>query len=140
MSLIKHNYKTTCYTLLRKDVFRMSKPIQNHFELKDVCRTAGLWYVGSFMLEFIKMKELWSNPDTKSNFIQYMFNEYSGIDDDISGTTTRVNAMIRIIESRKVEDALRLVLDANDNKLGCAESKENARATLDLLGSGKLSY
>ena len=118
----------------------MSKPIQNHFKLKDVCRTAGLWYVGSFMLEFIKMKELWSNPDTKSNFIQYMFNEYSGIDDDISGTTTRVNAMIRIIESRKVEDALRLVLDANDNKLGCAESKENAKVTLDLLGSGKLSY
>ena len=118
----------------------MSKPIQNHFELKDVCRTAGLWYVGSFMLEFIKMKELWSNPDTKSNFIQYMFNEYSGIDDDISGTTTRVNAMIRIIESKKVEDALRLVLDANDSKLGYVESKENAKATLDLLASGKLSY
>ena len=118
----------------------MSKPIQNHFELKDVCRTAGLWYVGSFMLEFIKMKELWSNPDTKSNFIQYMFNEYSGIDDDISGTTTRVNAMIRIIESRKVEDALHLVLDANDSKLGYVESKENAKATLDLLASGKLSY
>ena len=91
----------------------MSKPIQNHFELKDICRNAGLWYLGSFMLEFIKLKELWSNPDTKSNFIQYMFNEYSGIDDDISGTTTRANAMIRIIESRKVEDALRLVLDAN---------------------------
>ena len=118
----------------------MSKPIQNHFELKDVCRTARLWYVGSFMLEFIKMKELWSKPDTKANFIRYMFNEYSGIDDDISGTTTRVNAMIRIIESRKVEDALRLVLEANDSKLGCAESKENAKVTLDLLVSGKLSY
>ena len=118
----------------------MSKPIQNHFELKVVCRNAGLWYVGSFMLEFIKLKELWSNPDTKSNFIQYMFNEYSGIDDDISGTTTRVNAMIRIIESRKVEDALRLVLDSNDSKLGCVESKVNAKVTLDLLASKKLSY
>lgn len=118
----------------------MSKPISNHFELKDVCRNAGLWYVGSFMLEYIKMKEMWSNPDTKSAFIQYIHNEYSGIDDDISGTTTRVNAMIRIIESRKVEDALHLVLAADDRKLGCAESKENAKVTLDMLSSGKLSY
>ena len=140
MSLIKHDCARICYTRVRKDVLHMSKPISNHFELKDVCRNAGLWYVGSFMLEYIKMKEMWSNPDTKSAFIQYIYNEYSGIDDDISGTTTRVNAMIRIIESRKVEDALHLVLAADDRKLGCAESKENAKVTLDMLSSGKLLY
>ena len=29
------------------------KPITNHFELKDVCRSAGLWYVGSFISNLI---------------------------------------------------------------------------------------
>lgn len=41
------------------------KPIENHFELKKVCRNAGLWYVGSFMGEFIKRKAEWKD-ETKS--------------------------------------------------------------------------
>ena len=118
----------------------MSKLIENHFQLKDVCRTAGLWYVGSFMLEYIMRKEEWSDKDKKSEFIKYMYTEYSGIDDDISGTRTRANAIIRIIESRKVEDALQLVLEANSQKLGCVEAKENAQRVLLLLAEGKLKY
>ena len=69
-----------------------------------------------------------------------MNNEYSWIGDDISGTRTRANAMIRIIESKKVEDALQLVLEANNQKLGCIESKENAQKVLVLLSEGKLKY
>ena len=60
------------------------------------------------------------------------------IDKDVSGTTTRVNAMIRIIESDKVVDAMHLVLDANDKKLGCNQSKINAQAVLDLIAEGKM--
>lgn len=118
----------------------MNKPIKNHFELKAVCRNAGLWYVGSFMVEYIKRKDEWKNKDTKQEFIKSMFTNYEGIDSDISGTTTRANAMIRIIESRKVEDALALVLEANNSKLGCTASKENAREVLDRLATGQLTY
>ena len=100
----------------------MSKKIENHFELKDVCRSAGLWYVGSFLLEFLKRKAEWQDADRKQEFIKSLYLEYPGIDDDISGTTTRANAMIRIIESDKVKDAMQLVLDANEKKLGCVES------------------
>ena len=114
------------------------KPITNHFELKDVCRNAVLWYVGSFMGEFIKRRAEWQDETKKAAFIQSMFEEYEGIDKDISGTTTRVNAMIRIIESDKVVDAMHLVLDANDKKLGCHQSKINAQAVLDLIAEGKL--
>ena len=114
------------------------KPIINHFELKDVCRSAGLWYVGSFMGEFIKRKAEWKDETKKAAFIQSMFEEYEGIDKNISGTTTRVNAMIRIIESDKVVDAMHLVLEAEDRKLGCHESKVNAQAVLDLIAKGKL--
>ena len=116
----------------------MSKQIDNHFELKDVCRSAGLWYVGSFMLEFLKRKEEWQDADRKSEFIKSLYQEYPGIDDDISGTTTRANAMIRIIESGKVKDAMQLVLDANEKKLGFLESKTNAKVVLDMLEKGKL--
>lgn len=118
----------------------MSKPINNHFELKDVCRSAGLWYVGSFMLEFLMQRERWENPDTKNDFVRFMFEEFGVGDSDISGTRTRVNAMIRIIESRKVEDAMQLVIDADDIKLGCDESKVNAQIVLDKLNSGELTY
>ena len=114
------------------------KPIENHFELKKVCRNAGLWYVGSFMGEFIKRKAEWKDETKKPAFIQSMFEEYEGSDKNISGTTTRVNAMIRIIESDKVVDAMNLVLEANDKKLGCNQSKINAQAVLDLIAEGKL--
>lgn len=115
----------------------MSKPIKI---LVDVCDSAGLWYVGSYMLEFIMQRERWENPDTKNDFIRYMFEEYGAGDKDISGTRTRVNAMIRIIESRQVEKALTQVLEANDIKLGCPQAKINAQIVLDKLKSGELSY
>lgn len=118
----------------------MSEKIKNHFKLKDVCRTANLWYVGSFMLEYIKRKEEWNDEEKKSGFIEYMFKEYPGIDSDITGTRARANAMIRIIENRKVEDALQLVLDANNKKIGCPESKEYAQKVLDMLSKGDLQY
>lgn len=116
----------------------MSKKIENHFELKNVCRSAGLWYAGSFMLEFLKRKAEWQDADRKQEFIKSLYLEYPGIDDDISGTTTRANAMIRIIESDKVKDAMQLVLEANEKKLGCMESKTNAKVVLDMLDNGTL--
>ena len=118
----------------------MSKLITNQTELVEVCRSAAYWYVGSYMLEFLMWREQWENPDTKPAFIQYMFAEYGGGDNNISGTRTRVNAMIRIIESRKVEEALELVLNTDDRKLGCAQAKINARETLMRLRNGQIKY
>ena len=114
----------------------MSKRIKNYFELKDVCRSAGLWYVGSFMSEFLQNREKWNNPETKAQFIAYMYSNYGVSDSDIAGTRTRVNCVIRIIESNYVEDALRLVLEANEEKLGCEESKINAKETLEEIEKG----
>lgn len=118
----------------------MGKPIKNHFELKDACRSAGLSYVGSFMLEFIMRRKEWENPNTKNAFIKSMYEEYDAWDSDISGTRTRANVIIRIIESRKVEDAMQLVIDADNKKLGILQAKENAQTVLDLLKSGKITY
>ena len=116
----------------------MSKQIKDNYELRNVCRSAGLSFIGSFMGEFLEKREVWSNPDTKLQFVGYMYSNYAknGWDDDIAGTRTRVNCIIRIIESNKVEEALNLVLSANDNKLGCNESKINAQLVLDGLKNG----
>ena len=116
----------------------MSKKIESYSQLIDVCRSAGLWYVGSYMIEFLVKRKEWENPETKNDFVKYMFDEYGGADNDISGTRTRVNCVIRIIESGYVVDALNLVLQANDNKLGCDQSKINAKLTLDAISKGKL--
>ena len=133
------NVNNIVFKLFDEKVFNMGKKINNHFELKDVCRSAGLWYVGSFMSEFLEKRDEWENPDTKEEFIKYMFREYGAAsDNDISGTRTRVNCIIRIIESNLVIDALNMVLQANDNKLGCDESKVNAQWTLDAIASGEL--
>lgn len=128
-----------CYDVatLNEEVIAMSKPIK---KLVNVCDSAALWYVGSYMLEFLMQRERWENPDTKNDFIRYMFEEYGAGDGDISGTRTRVNAMIRIIESRRVEEALEEVLKANDSKLGCPQAKINAQIVLDKLNSGELTY
>ena len=117
----------------------MGKTIKDYSELCKVCKSVGLWYVGSFMIEFIDKKHLWENPETKHQFITYMSSEYD-FGDSLSGTRTRINGMIRIVESRMVEKALEMVIEANEIKLGCEESKVNAKYCLELLESGKLSY
>lgn len=115
----------------------MSKPIGSTLELIDVCRTAGLWYVGSFMLELLMRREEWEDPARKNAFVEDMHREYNA-DSHVEGTRVRINAMIRIIESGRVEEAMELVLAANDAKLGCVESKENAAAVLKLLRAGNV--
>lgn len=116
----------------------MAKRIENYFQLIDVCRSAGLWYVGSYIGEFLRKKDMWENSETKKSFVEYMYREYGGADSDIAGTRTRVNCIIRIIESGYVKEALNMVLEANDSKLGCHQSKINAQATLDDIESGVL--
>ena len=48
--------------------------------------------------------------------------------------------MIRIIESRMVEDALQYVIDSNDRKMDIPEAKENAVETLARIKSGQIQY
>lgn len=143
MSTIKQCWIFLCYNnvIRRKEVFHMSKPIKNHFELKDVCRKATSYFVGSFMLGFIVQRKLWETPETKTKFIEDFHKEYCCWDDHatIERTRNRVNCMIRIIESNLVTDALQYVLDADDSKLDCPQAKENARDTLRLIEAGRLN-
>ena len=117
----------------------MSKKIESYAELVRVCRSAGLWYIGSFMTEFLEKQELWRDPERKGEFIHYMLSEYD-VGDSESSAITRINCVIRIVESKKVADALQMVLDCNDKKLGCPESKINAQLCLEEIAKGNLKF
>ena len=118
------------------------KKIQNYFELKDVCRKATSYFVGSFMLEIIMRRKEWEDSDTKTAFIESFHNEYFAWDESctLARTRNRVNLVIRIIQSRMVEDALEYVLASNQLKMDIPEARENAEDTLARIRSGHLKY
>ncbi|MBO7319738.1 MAG: hypothetical protein J6V06_06955 [Clostridia bacterium] len=119
-----------------------SKPIKDYFELKRICGKATSYFVGSFMLEIIMRQEEWKNPETKTVFIENFHNEYFSWDKNhtIEKTRNKVNCVIRIIESRKVEDALQYVINSNELKMDISQARINAQETLNLITSGKLKY
>ena len=121
---------------------RRSKKINNYFELKDVCRKATSYFIGSFMLELLVRQDEWKNPKTKNEFIKTFHQEYFAWDDNSSLEKTRnkVNCAIRIIESHMVEDALGYVINSNPLKMDIPEAKENAEYTLSLIKNKELKY
>ena len=116
----------------------MSKRIKDQYELRKVLRNARLWFVGSFMNEFIDKREMWENPETKGKFIEYIYNEYCCGIEDISTTIASINAVIRIVESDMVVQALNLVLKSKRVDDECSESKINAKWTLDMINNGEI--
>lgn len=131
-------YKLLCYNLINKGGGAMSKRIKDQYELRKVLRNARLWFVGSFMNEFIDKREMWENPETKSKFIAYIYNEYCCGIEDISTTIASINAVIRIVESDMVVQALNLVLKSKRVDDECSESKINAKWTLNMINNGEI--
>ena len=98
---------------------------------------AGAWCIGSFMVEFVDSYEEFQDKTRKARFISNFMEEYDSVTDDIEQLRNRINLAIRIIESDMVEDAMEFVLNTNDFKLGCDESKTNAQFMLDRLKTGE---
>ena len=119
-----------------------SKEITSYKELMEIYRKATAYFIGSFTMEIIKRREEWENPATKTAFIESFHKEYFAWDENwsISRTRNRVNCVIRIIKSHRVEEALELVINSDDMKMGIIEAKINAQATLEYIKSGKLIY
>ena len=117
-----------------------SKTINNHFELIEVVRKASSYFVGSFTSELMVRQKEWENKETKTEFIKKFHDEYFAWDGKCSldWTRNRINCVIRIIESGRVEDTLQYVIDANDKKMDIPEVKENAIRTLEMIRSGEL--
>ena len=109
-------------------------------ELDRKIRTAGTWFVGSFMREFIiKYPEYKNSPEDRCKFIEYIHSEYGeNCGYTYDSTKTKCYAVIAIIEAGKVMDALEYVFNSNENKV--AEGTiENAQYLLDEIIAGKIT-
>ncbi len=80
--------------------------------LKRNIESAGGWFIGEYTaLILSKFNELENDKDFKNEFVRDVFHS-QGRDKDYGGTRTRVNAVIRIIKSNKVVDALEYIVDS----------------------------
>jgi len=112
------------------------KKLYGYADMEQMIRSAGAWFVGSFTMEILDNYDKLQNQDTKDNFIFCFHNKYFE-DMEIHQLRNRINCIIRIIESNMVEDAMEYVLNSNDEKIGCDESKVNAQFLIDLIHSGQ---
>ncbi|MBE5954976.1 MAG: hypothetical protein E7253_00820 [Lachnospiraceae bacterium] len=116
---------------------RTLKPLYGYEDMKEAIEKAGAWFIGSFMLEFVDNYEKFQDRTAKKAYIEYFMKEYDVVTDDINQLRNRINLAIRIIESGMVIDAMEFVLNTNDDKIGCDESKVNAKYLLECLKNGE---
>lgn len=116
---------------------RTLTPLNNHSDLQDAIKSAGAWFIGSFMLEFVDNYDKFQDNKTKTEYIEYFIKEYDVVTNDFNQLRNRINLAIRIIESGMVVDAMEYVLNCNDNNMNCNESKINAQYLLDCLRTGE---
>lgn len=116
---------------------RTLTPLHGYEDMVWAIQKAGAWFIGSFMIEFVDSYEEFQDKTRKARFISNFMEEYDSVTDDIEQLRNRINLAIRIIESDMVEDAMEFVLNTNDFKLGCDESKTNAQFMLDRLKTGE---
>lgn len=81
--------------------------------LKRNIESAGGWFVGEYAaLIQNKFNQLEKDKEFKSEFVREVFHSQRR-DKDYGGTRTRVNAVLRIIKSNKMIEALEYVIDSN---------------------------
>lgn len=117
---------------------RTLTPLNIFSDMKDAIESAGAWFIGSFMLEFVDNYEKFQDKKTKTEHIEYFLKEYDVVMTDINQLRNRINLAIRIIESGIVESAMEYVINCNDNNMDCEESKVNARYLLECLKNGEI--
>ncbi|WP_035287996.1 hypothetical protein [Clostridium sp. KNHs214] len=90
----------------------MKRQITNDQFIKAY-RSAGLWFVGLYMEAFLLRIDDLRDDVLKTKFIEEIYNNGQGFDKDESGTRTRVNSLLRIIEGDRVIEALEVVINSS---------------------------
>ncbi len=111
-------------------------PLNTYQDMKEAIESAGAWFIGSYMIEFVDNYEKFQDKETKRAFLNYFMNEYD-VTTDFNQLRNRVNIAIRIIESGMVEKAMEYVISRSDRNMKCEESKVNARFLLECLKNGQ---
>lgn len=108
-------------------------------QMKRKIQTAGMWFTGAFMGEFLHNYSRINNDSKKTaDFIKYMHKEYGvNLDYEFDSTKTKCYAVLSVIRAGCVLDALEYVINSNDKKVG-ADAKENAIALLNKISSNEI--
>ena len=115
---------------------RKLEPINNQSELEEVIRSAGMWFIGTFMMEFVDSFECFGTKDKKNQFMDYFYNDYAERLGTKKEALAKVNSALRIIESGLVKEAMEYVMGACEGSECEAEAKTAAKELLESLESG----
>ena len=115
---------------------RKLEPINNQSELEEVIRSAGMWFIGTFMMEFVDSFECFATKDKKNQYMDYFYNDHFAGSGTKKELQEKVNAAIRIIESGLVKEAMEYVIGACEGSECEAEAKTAAKELLESLESG----
>ncbi len=106
-------------------------------KIRDDVRSAGQGFIGFYMEDLIKRVDELENQDSKKKLIEeYFKNQVVTKDTKIGGTTTRVNAVKRIIEADEIVYVLKLI-DGSDKRVA-QTAVEKAKDTLYKIEQGLL--
>ena len=99
-------------------------------QMVRIINTAGAGFTGVLMGEFlVRYPEYQADTANRIAFIQYIHQEYGvNLDYTYDTTKTKCYALMSIIESRKVPDALEYIVQCNEQRIG----KEPIEAAMKL--------
>lgn len=98
--------------------------------LKRFINSAGGWFVGEYAAVMMdKYYELENDKNFKKDFIHNVFHS-QGRDKDYGGTRTRVNALLRIIKSKKIIEALEYIIGSDRIQKDDPKAVEMAKKAL----------
>jgi len=81
--------------------------------LNDI-KSAGGWFVGEYAaLVYELYEKLKNDNEYKTEFIKQIYLE-TGRDNDLSGTRTRVNSLMRIIQRHELVEALEYIIKSDN--------------------------
>ncbi len=115
----------------------MKKIPRNIAKIDADIRTAGKAFLGMRLSDMLKRVNELDNQSKRADLIyEYYTNQQGTYDREIEGTSTRVNAAIRIIKADKVLYALESIVSSNSRVLPKAVS--NAKDTIKKISTGEI--
>ncbi|HEY9059214.1 MAG TPA: hypothetical protein VIO64_01740 [Pseudobacteroides sp.] len=103
-------------------------------QFDDAFTAAGAWFVGLYSeVVLANIEKLNDDREFKKQFIQSIYSKGNGPDKNETGTNVRVNSLMRIINSRRIIEALEKIIDSSRVKKDFPEAVIEANKLLEKL-------
>lgn len=106
--------------------------------LRRKLNTIGVWYFVTFIEEILKKHVELEDPDKKSVFIENHMISADGGKITYASATTKVNAMLSIIHTKKVMEAVQIIIEETSPTKVPKNTIENAVKIREGINNGIL--